>query len=141
MTTLNWKQQPSGRYRALASRVVGGVYFIDYREAFYGNQNTGKGFWVRCYHLGYNCGNVSQIEHRTLEEAKTLAEFHHQKTGELVRQYGRGNIPDSAWHQLSQEKRAFEDRLSADMRAEIEEKWQRLAAGWKGEPGSFDCPL
>jgi len=132
MTRLNWKQQSSDRYRALASRAVGGIYFIQYRENFYGNPNTGKGFWVRAYYLDYNNGNVSQIEHRTLEEAKTLAEFHHEKMGELFRRYGREKVPESAWYQFSQEKRAFEDRLSADMRTEIEEKWRRLAAGWEG---------
>ena len=67
-----------------------------------------------------------------MEEAKTLAEFHHEKMGELFRRYGREKVPESAWYQFSQEKRAFEDRLSADMRTEIEEKWRRLAAGWEG---------
>jgi hypothetical protein len=138
MTKLNWKQQSSGRYRALASRAVGGVYRIRYREDFYGNLNTGKGFWVRCYKLDYNSGNVSQTEHRTLEEAKALAEFHHKKMDELFCQYGRDKVPASAWYQLNEEKRAFEDRLSASMRAEIDEKWKRLNAGWEGEPGRLD---
>jgi len=141
MARLNWKQQPSGRYRALASRAVGGVYFIDYRESFRGRLRTGKGFWVRSYCLHYNSGNVSQIDHRTLEEAKALAEFHHKKMDELYRQYGREKVPSEAWSQLQREKLAFEEQLSACMRAEIEEKWRRLDAGWEGEPGSWDCPL
>ena len=144
MAKLNWKQQSSGRYRALASRAVGGVYFIKYREAFYGNQNTGKGFWVRSFGLDYQFarggarGNVSQIEHRTLQDVKALAEFHHEKLGNLIRQHGRDAVP---WRQLQQEKLAFEEQLSAGIRAEIEEKWRRLDAGWGGEPGSLDCPL
>jgi len=76
-----------------------------------------------------------------LEEAKALAEFHHEKMGELYRQHGRKKVPSEAWSQLQREKLAFEEQLSACMRAEIEEKWRRLDAGWEGEPGSWDCPL
>jgi hypothetical protein len=139
--TLNWKQQSEKRWRALASRAVGGVYFIDYTEHFCGSYHYGRGFWVRSYRLDYGSGNVSQVPHRTLDEAKALAEFHHQKMGELFQQHGRDNVPNEAWHRLQQEKRTFEDRLSADMRAEIEEKWARLDAGWEGEPGSRDCSV
>jgi len=73
-----------------------------------------------------------------LQDVKALAEFHHDKLGNLIRQHGRDAVP---WHQFQQEKLAFEKQLSADMRAEINEKWRRLDAGWGGEPGSLDCPL
>jgi hypothetical protein len=139
VTRLNWRQQSSGRYRAIASRAVGGVYWIDYEESFYGSYHHSRGFWVRSYRVDYafprgggSHGNVSQVPLRTLADAKALAEFHHWKMGDLRRQHG-DNIPSEAWHPFSQEKRAFEDRLSADIRAEIKEKRRRLDAGWEGE--------
>jgi hypothetical protein len=138
MTKLNWKQQSSGRFRALASRAVGGVYRIEYTENFCGSNHHSRGFWVRCYRLGYNSGSVSQTSLRSLEDAKALAEFHHQRLVELIRQHGREKID---WQQLQQEKLAFEERLPGNMRAEIKEKWRRLDAGWEGEPGTLDCPL
>jgi hypothetical protein len=81
---------------------------------------------------------VEGLEHRTLQDAKALAEFHHEKLGNLIRQHGRDAVP---WRQLQQEKLAFEEQLSAGIRAEIEEKWRRLDAGWKGEPRLARLPL
>jgi hypothetical protein len=149
MTKLNWKQQqPSGRYRALGSRPVGGVYWIDYTESFAGSYHHSRGFWVRSYRVehapkgGGGYGNLSQVPHRTLEDAKAVAEFHHEKMRELLRQHGDlRSVPDMTWYQLNKQKLAFEERLSADMLAEIEEKRRRLDAGWEGEPGRHDCPL
>jgi len=142
MTKLNWKQQPTGRYRALASRAVHGVYWIDYTETMHGNLNTGKGFWIRSYGVETSVGggrsNVSRVPHRTLADAKAVAEFDHEKKCELLRQYGDWrSIPNEAWRQLSDETLAFEEQLSASMTAEIKEKWRRLDAGWQGEPGTL----
>jgi hypothetical protein len=129
MTKLNWKQQSSGRYRALASRAVGGVYFIDYTESFYGSYHHSRGFWVRSYTIEHdNSNHLSLVPYRTLEIAKAVAEFHHQKACECDDRY---RISDEVWSEIH----AFAERLSADMRAEIEEKRRQLNAGWEGEPG------
>jgi hypothetical protein len=148
MAKLNWKQLSSGRYRARASRAVGGVYSIKYREHFYGSLHTGKGFWVRCYAVDYQTGggglgNVSQCEHRTLQDAKAVAQFHHDQRRELIHRYSnQANIPSEAWYRFQEEKLAFEQQLSADMHAEIQAKWKRLDEGWEGEPGQINyCPL
>src|SRR5438132_6894236 len=79
---LNWKQKSPRTWRALASRAVGGVYRIEYHENFHGSYHHNRGFWVRSYMLHYDNGNVSQVPHRTFEEAAALAEFHHRQMRE-----------------------------------------------------------
>jgi hypothetical protein len=49
-------------------------------------------------------------------------------------------VPHCVW-EFAAGNGAISDQLSAGMRAEIDEKFRRLDAGWDGEPGSFDCPL
>jgi hypothetical protein len=99
---LNWKDRGDGRYDALASRVVGGKYFIQWVEGHYSEQAYG---WIedRRHRVDYQTkgggriGNDDQTSIRTLEEAKALAEAHHQKHKALVDKYGDiRNVPYEA---------------------------------------------
>jgi len=115
--TLNWKDRGDGRYDALASRVVGGKYFIQWQEGHYSEQACA---WVedRCYNIDYQHkgggrGNVDQSDIRTLEKAKALAELHHQKHKELIRKYGDyKSVPYEAWGQFSRELLAWQQSAS-----------------------------
>jgi hypothetical protein len=90
MTALNWKARGNGRYNALASREVGGKYFIEWVESYY-SQEYCERFEVRRYRVDYRRkgsggrGNIDNIDIRTLARAKALAELHHQKQRELLR--------------------------------------------------------
>src|SRR5215469_10025074 len=106
MGTLNWKSRGDGRYDALASRVVGGKYFIRYQEGYWSEQS---GSWVetRNYSVDYQTkggggiGNVDQSSIRTLEQAKALAEAHHERHVKLICAYGDlRNVPYEAWSQF-----------------------------------------
>ena len=112
--TLNWKDRGDGRYDALASRKVGGKYFIRWVERYYSEQDCGW-YEVRRYDVDYQPkgagrGNIDQYPMRTLEKAKALAEFDHQKRKELVDRYGDDrNVPSEAWYQFSRERRAWQE--------------------------------
>jgi hypothetical protein len=114
MTTLNWKAKGDGRYEALASRLVGGKYFIEWVESYYSEEYSER-FECRYFDVDYQTkggggrGNVSRIPPRTLEQAKALAELDHDKRAELIGKYG-DRIPQEAWSQLSREMLAYEER-------------------------------
>jgi predicted trehalose synthase len=112
--TLNWKSRGDGRYEALASRIVGGKYFIQWEEGYYSNQAEA---WIKTarYSVDYQTkggggiGNVDQSEIHTLEAAKALAEAHHQKHKALIAEYGElCNVPDQAWSQFNREMLALQ---------------------------------
>ena len=112
---LNWKDRGDGRYDALASRDVGGKYFIEWIESYYSEYRC-EYVEVRAFRVDYQTkggggiGNVSRTRIRTLEQAKRLAEFHHQKLKELINAYnGYRNVPSEAWSQFSRELLAWEE--------------------------------
>jgi hypothetical protein len=116
---LNWKACGKGRYTALASRVVGGKYFIEWVESHYNNEYCER-FEVRAFDVHYQTkggggrGNVDQTKIRTLAKAKALAEFHHARMKALILEYGdTRTIPDQAWSQFSREKLEFEGAAEA----------------------------
>jgi len=111
--TLNWNRG-DGRYDALASREVGGKYFIQWEESYY-SAEYGERFEVRAYSVDYQfkggggIGNVDRSDIRTLEKAKALAELHHQKSKDLIRKYGDyKNVPWEAWSQFNRELLAWQ---------------------------------
>ncbi len=113
--TLNWKACGSGRYTALASRIVGGKYFIQWQESYY-SEEYGERYEVRRFNVDYQTkkggggkGNVDQTRIRTLAKAKALAEFHHAKLKALILEYGDTRaVPYQAWDQFKREKLEFE---------------------------------
>jgi hypothetical protein len=114
MGTLNWKSRGDGRYDALASRVVGGKYFIQYQEDYWSKQS---GSWVetRNYSVDYQTrggggiGNVDNLSILTLEQVKALAEADHQKRKELISKYGDlCNVSYEAWSQFRREMLALQ---------------------------------
>ena len=110
---LNWKARGNGRYDALASRAVGGKYFIHWREKYYSEQ-VDRHVEAHWYEITYRskdggANNVDQISIRTLKKAKALAEFDHQKRKELINKYGDvRNVPYEAWSQFSVESLAWQ---------------------------------
>jgi hypothetical protein len=115
MTGLNWKSRGDGRFDALASRIVGGKYFIEWLERHHSNDYC-EWHEVRAYSVDYQTkgggrGNVDQSSIRTLAEAKALAEAHHQKHKELIGRYGDlRNVPCEAWAQFNREMWAQQGR-------------------------------
>jgi hypothetical protein len=107
--TLNWKSRGSGRHTALASRTVGGKYFIQWVENYYSDGYCEQ-FEVRSFDVNYQTkgggcyGNVSQTKIRTLAKAKALAELHHAKLKALILEYGHPPaIPSEAWSRFKDE--------------------------------------
>jgi hypothetical protein len=107
--TLNWKACGAGRYTALASRIVGGKYFIEWVESRYSDEYCER-YDVRSFDVDYqtkgggSIGNVSRTSIRTLAKAKALAELHHAKLKALILEYGDTRaIPGEAWGQFSRE--------------------------------------
>jgi hypothetical protein len=106
---LNWKDRGDGRYDALASRKVGGKYFIEWVERHYSNDSCE---WWECryYEVHYQpkgaggIGNIHQSTISTLAKAKALAELDHQKRKEMVDKYGE-RFPEEAWWQFGREMR------------------------------------
>jgi hypothetical protein len=94
----------------LASRIVGGKYFIEWVESYYSNEYCE---WreIRAYDVVYQTkggDGLGSVPHkssiRTLAEAKALAEAHHQKHKELIVRYGDlRNVPDDDWSQVWRE--------------------------------------
>ena len=129
---LNWKDRGDGRYDALASRDVGGKYFIQWIESYYSEYRC-EHVEVRAFHVDYQTkggggGNVSRTNIPTLDRAKRLAEFHHQKQKELINAYnGYRNVPSEAWSQFSRELLAWEEHALLqslpDDRAEMRFEW------------------
>jgi hypothetical protein len=117
--TLNWKARGDGRYDALASRDVGGKYFIEWVESHY-SADACELFEIRAYSVDYQTkgsagrGNIDQVSIRTLSQAKALAELHHDKHQELIRKYGADlrDIPDEAWSQFRRELLAWQERAA-----------------------------
>lgn len=107
--TLNWKARGNRRYEALASRIVGGKYFIEWVESRYSDDYC-QHFEVRSFSVDYQRkgggghGNVDQTSIRTLAKAKALAEFHHAKMKALIIEHGGElGIPETAWSQFMRE--------------------------------------
>jgi hypothetical protein len=110
---MNWKDRGNGRYDALASRAVGGKYFIQWVESYY-SDDYGQRFDVRAFNVDYQPkgggrGNIDQVKIRTLKEAKALAELDHNLRAQLLQQYGDyDRIPQEAWGQLGRERRIYQ---------------------------------
>ena len=106
--TLNWKACGAGRYTALASRIVGGKYFIEWVESRYSDEYCER-YHVRSFDVDYqtkggSIGNVSRTSIRTLAKAKALAELYHAKLKALILECGDARaIPSQAWGQFSDE--------------------------------------
>jgi hypothetical protein len=114
MADLNWKDCGNDHYAALASRIVGGKYFIEWQERCY-SEHAGKTVEVRRFAVDYQtkgCCSISNLDQssiRTLAKAKALAEFHHAKMKALVLEYGDMDaVPSKAWDQFGREKLKFE---------------------------------
>jgi hypothetical protein len=115
---MNWKDRGNGCYDALASRLVGGKYFIRWIETYYSDEYCER-FDVRSYHVDYQTkggggiGNISTYRIRRLEDAKALAELDHKLQKEIVLKYGElgRNIPSEAWSQLRREEEEWQKRL------------------------------
>jgi hypothetical protein len=120
MPRLNWKDKGDGRHEALASRVVGGKYFIEWVESYYSDEYCQR-FECRYFHVDYQTkggggwGNVSRIHPRTLEQAKALAEFDHHRRVELLSSYG-DRIPQEAWSRFNAELLAYEERHHGEIK-------------------------
>jgi hypothetical protein len=126
MEKLNWKLRKMRRYNgtyynkyaALASRIVGGKYFIYWHEG-YCSEQTSEWVEVRAYEVEYQTRgggtitNVSRTSIHTLPQAKALAELHHAKLRALINKYGTDrNIPEEAWRQFHDEMLTWqEDQL------------------------------
>jgi hypothetical protein len=118
---LKWKARGDGRYEALASRAVGGKYFIEWVERRY-SETFYEWFECRCYDVDYQIkggggrGNVNRVYIRTLEDAKALAQLDHDKQLELIRKYGGWDrIPGEAWYQFKNEMMEWQhQRLVAE---------------------------
>jgi hypothetical protein len=131
MTSLNWKSRGDGRYDALASREVGGKYFIEWVERYYSDYSCEL---VECRRFrvdyqtkgGGGIGNVDNVSIRTLGQAKQLAELHHAKRRSLIRKYGAyRDVPSDAWGQLNRELLAYQQGLpSTSISADPDEKQQ-----------------
>jgi hypothetical protein len=102
---LNWKDHGDGQYDALASRAVGGKYFIKWIEYWcFDDQVERRFFDVRYRYKGGGELNISGFNIRTLANAKALAETHHAKRKALIDKYGSERaIPPEAWNKARAE--------------------------------------
>jgi hypothetical protein len=119
---LNWKAKGNDRYEALASRMVGGKYFIEWvgrhYSADYGAYDCN--FYCVSHQTkgGGGIGNISRLGPRTLAQAKALAEFDHNQQRALIHKYGsyRQVPPDEAYDKLNREVLQWEQRQYGDDR-------------------------
>jgi hypothetical protein len=99
---LNWKTRREGLYVACASRLSGGQYFIRRRI---------EGYEIE-FHAANSVSNVNVNRVYKLEDAKTLAELHHDKRKELILKYGdKRNVPREVWSQFRRELLAWQEAL------------------------------
>jgi hypothetical protein len=125
---LNWKTRGGDRYDALASRVVGGKYFIEWIESHYSEQSCERlevrGFRVDYQYRGGCRGNISLTHHLgTLAKAQALAELDHARRKALFEKYGdERSVPDEAWCQFR--------RQMDDWQNFTEEALERAIAEW-----------
>jgi hypothetical protein len=117
--TLNWKDRGDRRYDALASRTVGGKYFIYWCERYY-SEDRCEWLDICKYRIDYRTkgggtiGNVDRTAVRTLKSAKAIAEFDHEKRKELIRKYG-ARAPEEAWSKFNREMLEFQQHICADI--------------------------
>lgn|SRR5262245_1360893 len=115
--SMNWKDKGDGRFEALASREVGGKYFIEWHEGHYSNQING---WLECgqYGIDYQWkggggrGNVNVVRGCTIELAKAIAEKDHEERQKVIREFG-AYVPYEAWDRFHREMLAWQQALEA----------------------------
>lgn len=121
--TLNWKDRGDGHYDALASRDVGGKYFIDWVESYYSSE-YGETWDIRAFEVEYQSkgssgrGNISQVRIRTLALAQKLAQLHHDWYRDLIHKYGSHNvIPSNEWYEVGRALLAWQQKYCEDRAA------------------------